>query len=244
MKHLERLSRKHLGEILVDEGLISKNQLVDAEREVHTTGESLGPVLVEANYITDWDLAKTVSSQYQLPFVQLNTIAQTKSVQGIFLPEEQQKHRFYPLDRVGNVLTLAVADMPNIEFLRGIQERTGLTPFLFVALLSEIQQTLIDETAVPEAAAPAPEAEAEADSETIPEITAPDEAVPAEINEEDWQQGLSIFDQAMEEDDAAAEAPAAPAPESAEPAAKEEGADWHNIFDVANDSVMKEIDRE
>ena len=71
MKHLEKLTRKRLGEILVDEGLISKAQIADAEREEKRTGESLGSILVEASYITDWDLAKAVATQYQLPFVQV-----------------------------------------------------------------------------------------------------------------------------------------------------------------------------
>jgi type IV pilus assembly protein PilB len=242
MKHLEKLTRKHLGEMLVDEGLISKNQLVDAEREHQATGDPLGPILVEANYITDWDLAKTVASQYQLPFVEIHTIAQAKNAVGIFLPEEQQKHRIYPLDRIGNVLTIAVADMPSIEFLRGIQERTGLTPFLFVALLTEIQRVISAEQAA--AAGPAKtaaSAEPEPVAEQVHEISVPgDAASPAELSEEDWQQGLSIFDEAAEGD---AEQEKAPEPRPETPAGQPP-ADWHNIFDTANESVLKEIDRE
>ena len=231
MKHLEKLARKHLGEILVDEGLISKSQLVDAEREHHRTGDPLGAILVEASYLTDWDLAKTVAMQYQLPYVELHTISRTKDTDGIFSPGELQKHRFVPIDRIGNVLTMAVADMPDIEFLRSIQERSGLVPFLFVTLLTDIQKVLLEESAV---SAPA---EAQAEPDAAATEAGDTAAEPEELTEGDWQEGLSIFDQSMDGDEPEAEE--APVEEIV---GEEQMDGWQNIFDEADQSVLKEID--
>jgi len=224
MKHLEKLARKHLGEILVDEGLISKSQLVDAEREKRRSGDPLGSILVEANNISDWDLAKTMATQYQLPFVELGTVGISPEIENLFLVEEQKKRRFIPIDRIGNVLTLAVADMPDMEFLRAVQERTGFIPFLFVALLSEIQKHFDDNSDVAAPAAPAPEPVAPAG----PVETVLDEATIQQAG--DWEEGLSVFDEPEEAPD--------------EIQAEDVGEEWKNIFDSGNDSVLKEIDQE
>jgi len=235
MKHLEKLTRKHLGEILVDEGLISKSQLVDAEQERQRSGDPLGSILVEANYLSDWDLAKTVATQYQLPFVELKSVGITSDVEDMFHLEEQQKYRFVPIDRMASVLTMAVADMPDIEFLRGVRERTGLTPFLFVVLLSDITTHLLEQAGTPEE--PAPEA--------VPETPEPVETVldEAAIREAaDWQKGLEVFDDADPEPE---QVPAVAAAEDETPfggGGDNEG--WENIFDTGNDSVLKEMDRE
>jgi hypothetical protein len=218
MKHLEKLTRKRLGDILADEGLLTKEQLAGAMREHEKTGDPLGAILVEANHITDWDLAKIVATQYQLPFVDIHSLGIAPEMSELFTIEEQVKYRFLPVDRMGSVLTLAVVDMPDIDFLRSVQDRTGLTPFLFVALLSDIQRKLTESGAMFEDVL---EATAAAEKPSVPApkpaakkpVGSPDD----EISEEDVG---SLIGDALE------------------------GGDWADIFDSANESVLKEIDRE
>ena len=224
MKHLEKLTRKNLGETLLDEGLISNSQLEDAEAEHQRTGNPLGPILVDAGYISDWDLAKSVATNYQLPFIELAIFSATTDFGDAFRPEEQSKHRFIPLDSLGTVITLAVADMPDIEFLRGVRERTGQTPFLFVTRLSEIQKRLEDTGMVSAAPAPA----AAAPSPEVSDELMPDMELMPHDPEEDIAQSLSIFDEADAESSLAGA----------------EGDGWKNIFDSGNESVLKEIDQE
>ncbi|MEN8148487.1 MAG: hypothetical protein ABFS86_01620 [Planctomycetota bacterium] len=223
MKHLEKLTRKHLGELLLDDGLISKSQLDDAESEHKRTGNPLGPILVDAGYISDWDLAKAVATQYQLPFVELATVSSAGDFGDTFRPDEQSKHRFIPLDSLGTTITLAVADMPDIEFLRGVRDRTGQTPFLFVTLLSEIQRRLED-TGVVEPVV----AEAAEDAEDAAVDLGPEMELMPDDPDEDIAQGLSIFDEG----------------EAKESLESGEGDGWKSIFDSANESVLNEIDQE
>jgi hypothetical protein len=219
MKHLEKLTRKRLGDILADEGLLTKEQLAGAEREHGKTGDPLGAILVEANHITDWDLAKIVATQYQLPFVEIHSIGISPEVEDLFSLEEQVKYRFVPLDRMGEVLTLAVVDMPDMDFLRSIQERTGLTPFLYVALLSDIRKRLTESGAlfedVLDAVAQGGVTPPEAKKAPVAEAAEPVDGEP--LAEEDVG---SIIGEALS------------------------GGEWENLFDSANESVLKEIDRE
>jgi type IV pilus assembly protein PilB len=142
MKHLKKLARKRLGDILIDEGLISKSQLADMERERNRHAQPLGALLVKYDLIDEYDLAKVVTSQYQLPYVDLTTVGGNKATHEIFTAAELYSQRMIPLDVFGTVLTLVVSEMPDLDFLEKIQDRTELTPYLFVGLLSDIERHL------------------------------------------------------------------------------------------------------
>ena len=142
MKHIEKLTRKKLGEVLLDEGLITQNQLLDAESEQAQTGRPLGMVLTGAKYLDEVDLAKTVAANYGLPYLQLHTMPINKEVRGLFSPQEMVARHLVPLDRLGHVITLAVSEMPPLDYLEDLRQRTNLVPFMFVAMLSDITQTI------------------------------------------------------------------------------------------------------
>lgn len=140
MKHLEKLNRKQLGEILIDEGLISKNQLADALRHRESTGEPLGYILVDCSYLPEEELAKSVATHYQLPYVELTTVPPDKDLEELIPMRDVVTQRLLPIARFGSVVTVAVAEMPNMALLKDLRQRTGLTPFLYVAMLSEIDR--------------------------------------------------------------------------------------------------------
>ena len=58
MKHFEKLSKTKLGEILVSEGVITKEQLDEALADQERQGGKLGEVLIALNYLTEMDIAK------------------------------------------------------------------------------------------------------------------------------------------------------------------------------------------
>jgi hypothetical protein len=252
MKHLERLTRKNLGELLVDEGLITKVQLVDAEQEQRRTGAPLGTILVAANFVDAYDLAKTVSAQYQLPFVDLAVVGRSKAVLDIIPEDDCRFRKIVPIDRIGNVLTMAVAEMPDLTFLKEVKENTGLVPFLFVALTTSIDDILEPEKVAPEAEEET-SGEVSEESGEFEDLGAELQAVAAanlgdpaegdmpEIGPADWEEGLSVLDVEVSADGKKPEKGKDEA-ENFFAEMEKSGTDWENIFDSANESVLKEID--
>ena len=92
---------KQLGDILLDEGLVTEGQLMAALDEQAVRGESLGRVLVEIGMLTEAQLVQALASQVGMQFVDLSE---------------------YPVDR--NAVVQAVADFA-LDTLRYVSANAG-----------------------------------------------------------------------------------------------------------------------
>jgi len=64
--------RKRLGELLVEKGIITREQLRDALALQRSTGKKLGEILISQNLISEAQMAKVLQEQLGIPFVDLN----------------------------------------------------------------------------------------------------------------------------------------------------------------------------
>ena len=63
--------RRHLGDLLIEAGKITPEQLEQALAEQRRVGRSIGRVLVEAGLITEQELVATLARQVGIDFVDL-----------------------------------------------------------------------------------------------------------------------------------------------------------------------------
>jgi hypothetical protein len=129
--------RKKLGEILLNSCVVARED-IDAVLSDQSAGEPgrLGDLLVSQGKISPEQLARALSEQYGLPYVQLPVIDSRVLVEigGAF----QKQHRIVPFELDGTVLSVAVADPSNIEAIEGLRLLPGRSISLFVAPGDEI----------------------------------------------------------------------------------------------------------
>lgn len=108
--------RRKLGEILVANGAVSLAD-VDAALADQSAGEPnrLGDLLVSTGKISASQLAQGLAEQYELPFVELPPLPQ--AVLDLVPLELQRQYRFVPLRSEGTELSIAMADLSNVEVL-------------------------------------------------------------------------------------------------------------------------------
>lgn len=140
--HFERVGRKRLGDVLVDEKLIAKEQLHEAVGERQRSGAPLGQILVDSGYLSEWDLAKAVAAHYNLPYLDLSGYEPNGDVFENFPPDLAHREGILPFDTFGKVVCLACSEMPPVDILRRVEEITELTPCLYVTLGSEVKRLL------------------------------------------------------------------------------------------------------
>jgi hypothetical protein len=150
MTMLNRIRRKKFGEILVGDGLVTKEQLQEALAIQKNSGDFLGAILLEMGHITETDIIKTLSVQYGLPFMKPSLYDLDRKLIGKFKPEFLHLHKLLPIDQIGNLLLVVVTDIPGEEVLSEIQEISGTNLAIYIASMSEVDLVLKEHAPVGE----------------------------------------------------------------------------------------------
>jgi len=114
-------ARKKLGDLLVEAGVISRQDLDQVLASKGVAGQRLGERLVEEGLCTELHIASALSSQMGLERIDLqNSSIEPEAVS--LVPEEvARRHLVMPISVDGNVLTLAVADPLNLQAMDDVQ---------------------------------------------------------------------------------------------------------------------------
>src|SRR5690554_5063423 len=99
-----------LGEMLLREGLITREQLEKGLGEARAGNARLGISLVRLGFIEEQDLAMTLARQHRVPAVDLERVKLDPKLLKLIPAEIAIRHLVIPLRRVGRTLTVAMAD--------------------------------------------------------------------------------------------------------------------------------------
>jgi type IV pilus assembly protein PilB len=155
MKFLEKLTKKKLGELLVMEGLVTRDQVVDALNEQRRTGKLLGEILVSYGVVSEWDIASTIAKQFQLPFLLTSSYTIGREIQTLISAEVLHKYQAVPLDRFGNILAVAVSGLLTPEMVEELERLSACELSVYVGLPSDVRHTLEKTFPLPKASSPA-----------------------------------------------------------------------------------------
>ncbi len=142
MNPQNRTSRRRIGEILVNDGIVSQEQIEDALAIQKRSREPLGSILLDMGVVNEADIAKTICVQYQLPFICLNNYEIDETLAQLLPRELLHQQKILPFDRIGDILLAAVAEVPEETVLALIAKRTQLSLALYVGYFSEITKEL------------------------------------------------------------------------------------------------------
>jgi len=99
-------------------------------------------VLVELKFATEKDIAQALTCQYGFPYLPLDSYDIDESLTSIVPLEIVLEYCLIPIDRIGNTLTVVMADPTNALAVKDIEYTTGCKVQTFVASASEIQESL------------------------------------------------------------------------------------------------------
>ncbi|GFE61261.1 type IV-A pilus assembly ATPase PilB [Geobacter sp. AOG2] len=139
------MQSSRLGEILVKNNLITKEQLAKALEEQKLSGGQmrLGTILIKQNAISDQNLTSFLSKQYGVPAVNLSDYDIDPAVIKVIPQEVVQKYQLIPVNRAGATLIVAVSDPSNLFAIEDIKFMTGYNVEMVVASEMDIK-TAID----------------------------------------------------------------------------------------------------
>lgn len=140
------MTKRKLGEILIEEGKIDELQLKSALSHQRRWGKRLGECLVELKFLTEIDLAHSLSVALKVPVIDLTKISPEKITNELLNRISLaivRKHRIVPIAekevRGKRRLVLASSDPTNVSVIDDIQFKTGTPVLLMVAPDSDIE---------------------------------------------------------------------------------------------------------
>lgn len=149
------MKRERIGELFVKAGLISHEALALAlEENRRQPQEKLGHTLVRLNLTSDAELARALSLQSNIPYIDLNMVVIDPHAVKQVRADLSMKHRMLPIYIEKNNLILAVEDPYDFEAVEAARFASGLNVRPHVAAFSDIVAGLkryysVDDTAGP-----------------------------------------------------------------------------------------------
>lgn len=134
------MSRKRLGDLLLEFGLINREQLDHALAEQKVTGQPLGEILIQNGAISEDQLIEVMEFQLGVPHVYLDQFEVDRSTIDLVPEEVARRYKVLPVKRRGNRLTLAMIDPMDYYAIDDIQMTTGLQIDPVIATRDSIQK--------------------------------------------------------------------------------------------------------
>ncbi len=136
--------KKKIGEILLEKGKISSEQLkevLSAQRS--RPDKRVGEILIHQKYITEADLKEALAQQFGMPFL--------PHIDAGKVPEEivsqipinyARKNEVVPVEKRGDMVVIAISDPLNISVVDDLQMLLGKVVFPVVATSGEISNAI------------------------------------------------------------------------------------------------------
>jgi type IV pilus assembly protein PilB len=126
-------SSVRIGDLLVAEGLITKEQLDMALKEQKQSGTRVGYNLVKLGFVPETELTKMLARQFKMPAVDLAKFNVDPKIAKLIPGEMAIKHLVLPLKRDGRTLTVAMADPTNMGVVDDLKFITRYDIFPVIA---------------------------------------------------------------------------------------------------------------
>ena len=105
---------ERIGDLLMREGLITREQLDKALQEQKQNGTRVGYNLVKLGFVQETEITRMLARQFRMPAVDLSKFEVDPRIAKLIPADLAIKHLILPLKRDGRTLTVAMADPSNL----------------------------------------------------------------------------------------------------------------------------------
>lgn len=137
-------AKKRIGELLLDSGIITKEQLDSALSEQKDTGKKIGSILIDKGFISKEDLAGFLEKQLGYPYCDLSNVIIDANVIKTIPVDVCRKYKLIPFGQNNDMLSIAMVNPMDLYAIDDIKFMTNCDVKPFVANEKEIL-TAIDQ---------------------------------------------------------------------------------------------------
>jgi type II secretory ATPase GspE/PulE/Tfp pilus assembly ATPase PilB-like protein len=138
----QKNKRRKLTDILLANGIVDQQKISHAREVGKQNSISLENALLNLNYVDEETLSKAVAGQYDMPYVQINTLDLDLSLSRYISAVYAQKQRIAPISKIGNTLTLAMVRPLKPHDIRELEDSLRLKIISAIATETSISTSL------------------------------------------------------------------------------------------------------
>jgi len=142
MTHYDRLKRKRLGDVLVDEGLATEEEVIAALQDQQQSGRMLSEILYEGRKVSEYDIARAIVEHCQAPFIDLRSYTLHKDLIKTMPARLLHAAGVVPMERFGDQISFACQEIPPDEVANQLKEQAPGGIYIFVASSVDIRAAL------------------------------------------------------------------------------------------------------
>ncbi len=137
------MAQRKLGQILVDLGYLSEDQLWDVlEEQKQSPGEVIGQVAIRLGLVNAVQVTEALAEQFGMPVVNLAETAIPPKVLELVPETMASVYKIMPISLKDNVLTVAMADPQNLAALDDLRNFLGYDVRGAVSSLAEVEEAI------------------------------------------------------------------------------------------------------
>ncbi len=136
------MKRKRLGEILVEAGILTSEQLEEALHIQAQQQQFLGEILVRKGWSSEEQICRAVSEALHIEYVHIDGAQISQNILQLVPQQFVSERMALPLFTQDNVLYLAMENPLDIKTIRQLEEQTGYQVRPLVALPTQLRESI------------------------------------------------------------------------------------------------------
>ena len=128
-----------IGQLLLNETLITPAQLDEALQIQKSTGRLLGDILIEEGYVTELEFTKTLAKRLKTTFVDLSSVPVDSAAVHMIAEEFARKNDVIGIDKTNGTLVMAISNPMNFRVIEDVKLDTGMEVVPVIATGSSIR---------------------------------------------------------------------------------------------------------
>ncbi|MBF0568697.1 MAG: Flp pilus assembly complex ATPase component TadA [Nitrospirae bacterium] len=133
---------KRLGEILLDAKTLSTEQLEACLTNQKASKKKLGDIIVQMGFSTETEIARALSSQLNLPYVDLSKVSVKTSATGLIDKDFALKHSIMPISATTRLMQIAMVNPMDIDSIREVKYMVNRDVDIVISTATAIESAI------------------------------------------------------------------------------------------------------
>ena len=117
--------RKRLGDLLIEEGIVSQDMLEQALDNQQSTGRKLGDTLISLGFLSEQQMLQFLSRQLDIPLVDLNRLTVDTNAVALLAEVHARRLRALVISEQDGMVRVAMSDPADLAAQEAVYDQLG-----------------------------------------------------------------------------------------------------------------------